>query len=389
MYKKTLLLLLSILLFSFSDAQAQGITFVKGTFDEILSLAQKDDKLVFIDAYTTWCGPCKAMTQRVFPQENVGTFFNKNFVSAKIDMEKGEGKVIGLRYNIRSYPTMLFVDSEGTLVYKVAGYQSSKKLIEQGKKAIDPSFSLAAMEERFKIGDRNPSFLLKYMTLRYNMGDNSHGPIAEAYLKTQEDWTSPNAMQTIYKYTTSTDSEMFTFMATHKKLFYQKFGSSKVGRRIQLLIEKKLADEKTTLEEVQNVYRKVYSGEKGEEMASKIAMTFYRRKGDRKKYAEATFAHFKKYPSKNAADLNEVGQTFYSAVSNKKNLKKMVKLMKHAVKMDNTSEYNLTLAELYFKLKKRRKAQKTANSALALAKAMDDDDIFEEADELLRKIEKM
>ena len=76
-----------LVLFLATSVQAGGIDFFHGTWEEALEKAKKEDKLIFVDAYTTWCGPCKRMSKQVFPQDAVGEFYNKNFVSMKIDME--------------------------------------------------------------------------------------------------------------------------------------------------------------------------------------------------------------------------------------------------------------------------------------------------------------
>ena len=380
------LLFFFVFFIQFNALDAQGIRFVTGSFDEVLSLAQKENKLVFVDAYTDWCGPCKAMSKNIFPKGSVGKFFNEHFVSTKINMEKGEGKALGLRYNVRSYPTLLFVDSEGTLVHKVAGYQNTTNLVKQGKKAVNPQMSLAAMEERFKIGVRDPDFLLKYLDLRYKMADESHGPVAEAYLKTQKDWSKPTVLNTIFKYVINADSKMFKYMVEHKDLFYRKIGSSKVGQKIQTLLAKKIDDENISLEELQAIYRKAYSGKKGEIEASKVRMTYYRRRGNRKGYAQSVFDHYKKYPSTNSEELNNIGATFYEVINKKKYLKKAIKLVKQSIRIDSNMENNLTLAQLYFKLKKKRKARKAVLTAITLAKAQDED--YDDAEELLKQIEK-
>jgi uncharacterized protein YyaL (SSP411 family) len=53
--------------------------------------AKKENKLIFVDAYASWCGPCKLMVKNIFPLKTVGDYYNSHFINAKIDMEKGEG----------------------------------------------------------------------------------------------------------------------------------------------------------------------------------------------------------------------------------------------------------------------------------------------------------
>src|SRR5680860_972774 len=105
------------------------INFREGSWDEILEMAKTENKPVFVDAYTTWCGPCKRMSSQIFPQPTVGDFFNDNFINAKIDMEKGEGPSIQNMYSVTAYPTLLFIDSNGELLHKAVGYQNADKLL--------------------------------------------------------------------------------------------------------------------------------------------------------------------------------------------------------------------------------------------------------------------
>ena len=91
----------------------QGTVFEKGTLKELLALADEQDKHLFVDVYATWCGPCQIMAKQIFPQQKVGEFFNKTFVNAKFDAEKGEGVDVAKRYSVKAYPTFLILDSDG------------------------------------------------------------------------------------------------------------------------------------------------------------------------------------------------------------------------------------------------------------------------------------
>lgn len=84
-----------------------GIRFHEGSFDEALVRAKQEKKLIFIDFYTEWCGPCKWMSMNVFNRSDVGDFFNKNFVCCKIDAEK-EGKRLAVKYKVQAYRHYFF-----------------------------------------------------------------------------------------------------------------------------------------------------------------------------------------------------------------------------------------------------------------------------------------
>lgn len=136
MKKISLLLILIISQQAFSQ---HSIKFEESSFASILAKAKAEKKLVFMDAYASWCGPCKLMEKNVFTDKNVADFYNKNFVNARIDMEKGEGRDLAIKYGVRSYPTFLFLNGEGDVVGKELGYIQSKEFLELGEKNNNPS----------------------------------------------------------------------------------------------------------------------------------------------------------------------------------------------------------------------------------------------------------
>jgi len=119
-----------------SEPNVKGINFQSISFDEAKKIAASQKKLIFMDAYTVWCGPCKALSNGPFKDDAVGEFFNKNFVNLKVDMEKGEGVQLAAKYSIRAYPTLLFINKNGDKVHVALGYMEASRLIEEGKKAL-------------------------------------------------------------------------------------------------------------------------------------------------------------------------------------------------------------------------------------------------------------
>lgn len=110
--------------------------FYQGTFDQALKEAAKKKKIIFVDAFTTWCGPCKMLNNTTFKDVKAGEFFNENFINLKLDMEKGEGPAFAMKYSVRAYPTLLFINSKGEVVHKTLGYKDAAMLTEEGKIAL-------------------------------------------------------------------------------------------------------------------------------------------------------------------------------------------------------------------------------------------------------------
>lgn len=115
--------------FKFIEKKNEGIEFYQGTLKEAKGLALTQNKLIFVDAYASWCGPCKTMSKRVFTQKEAGDYFNEHFVNLKIDMEKGEGPSLARKFNIRAYPTLIILDRQGQIINYIVGYQNIDDLL--------------------------------------------------------------------------------------------------------------------------------------------------------------------------------------------------------------------------------------------------------------------
>lgn len=110
------------------------IDFFHAPFAEVLAKAKEEKKLIFMDCYTSWCGPCRMMANQVFTRPEVGKYFNAHFVNTKVDMERGEGKDLAKKYGVNAFPTLLILDGEGNVVSKSVGALSPEKLLGWAKK---------------------------------------------------------------------------------------------------------------------------------------------------------------------------------------------------------------------------------------------------------------
>jgi thiol:disulfide interchange protein len=116
-----------------------GITFIEQDWDKALKTAQSQNKLVFLDIYATWCGPCKMLKQYTFTDAKVGEFFNKNFINVSVDGEKGVGPGLAEKYAIEGYPTLIIADASGKPVLITAGYLPSDVLLNFANEALKRS----------------------------------------------------------------------------------------------------------------------------------------------------------------------------------------------------------------------------------------------------------
>lgn len=136
---KNVISILALLCLTTLSAVAQdsttGIHFFKGSFDEALAKAAEEDKLIFMDAYTTWCGPCRWMSANTFTDKSVADFFNEHFINVKMDMEKGEGPGLARKYRVRGYPTLLFIDGDGNIAHQKLGAIPAEAFLALGKEA--------------------------------------------------------------------------------------------------------------------------------------------------------------------------------------------------------------------------------------------------------------
>jgi len=118
-------------------ATTVGINFFHGTWEEALDKAKEEDKLIFLDAYASWCGPCKRMARTTFMNKSVGDFYNKNFINFKMDMEKHpQGRRLSQKFHLRAYPSLYFVNSKEEVSHKIVGGLSVSQILQLGKEAL-------------------------------------------------------------------------------------------------------------------------------------------------------------------------------------------------------------------------------------------------------------
>ena len=154
---------------------AQGVNFRPVSYAEAMELAVKEKKMVFIDFYTEWCGPCKRMSKEVFPQQEVGEYFNRTFISLKLDAEKREGLELAKKYAVKAFPTFVVLSPDGAEVYRTSGYRPAGEFVEKIRKGMDPKWSPAGLARRYEKGERTPQLMNDYAMLLLEQGETDEG----------------------------------------------------------------------------------------------------------------------------------------------------------------------------------------------------------------------
>lgn len=195
----------------------QSIKFEESNFASILAKAKTEKKLVFMDAYASWCGPCKLMEKNVFTDKNVADFYNKNFINVRIDMEKGEGKELAMKYGVRSYPTFLFLNAEGEVVGKELGYIKSEEFLELGKKNNNPQLVNTNLKDEFLKGKLDQAGLLNFISLYASKDPVLAKQASEKYFSNKKDKSfSGEEVNALLNFTQSVDDANYKVFVANK-----------------------------------------------------------------------------------------------------------------------------------------------------------------------------
>lgn len=371
---------------------AQGINFEKDTFKNILEKAKKENKLVFLDAYTTWCGPCKMLERNVFPQKEVGDFYNAHFINAHFDMEKGEGIDLAKKYSVFSYPSLLFINGDGVVVYRTAGYVGPAEFVTLGKTAINPENKLENKLAKFEAGESNPDFLIDLIKNSYNTDFSFAKKVSERYFqnKKPEELTKDDAGMLLY-FTKSTEDANYAFLQKNKTEILKYIPENVISDfekqiKITSVIQKSMDDTNHTInsEFLTSELSKILGDKEGKQISGKIRLDYYFRTQNYDEYQKAAADYYQDPSLFDATELNDIAWNFYLYINDKAALQDAVKWCLESVKKQEDSFNTDTLARVYFKLGDMKNAKIWAEKSIAVAKSKNAE--YTSTEELLNKI---
>jgi len=374
---KRILLSVAIIVLSISSMFSQGIEFFHGTWEETLEKAKKEDKIIFVDSYTTWCGPCRRMQNNVFPKKAAGDFYNKNFINVKMNMETQEGMKFGLTYPVGAYPTLQFIAPDGKIVFSKVGGQKLDGFIELGKKVLKVYDKSPDLAKEWEKGNRNYSFVLKYIKALVIAGKPAN-KVALDYLRTSRGISKDEKTVLLFEATSECDSKLFEtltkkkFLKKAKEIYSKQEISDKIYNSCWRTYEKSLEYDVIDLEKEAIKKIKKYNKKRAKEFERRIDLVNAETKNDIEEYLKAAKKYFKVLPDSRSksAFLNDFSHKF----SGDEKIKELSEIFAEKIfRKDKTAENYTGYIKILVNNKKYAEATKHLGKAMKMAEDNKDD----------------
>jgi thiol-disulfide isomerase/thioredoxin len=237
---------LSILAPMFSLAQAQeqivesskvvvveGIAFNHDTWGNILKKAKAENKMIFMDCYTSWCGPCKVLAKTVFKDPKVAVLMNEKFINVKVDMEKGEGVDLKAKFEVKAFPTLLFFSPKGEVEHRIVGSVPSDTFIKEANLALSGK-GLNSYQQKYRMGVRDTTFLKEYIQITnasYLKEEAKAASLEYFTIVGLQQMLSSDGWEIFKENINDTYSVPFLYFWDSRPLFIEKFGLKEVNQK--------------------------------------------------------------------------------------------------------------------------------------------------------------
>ena len=396
---KNILLLACLLTFSSAFlAQNREIKFETSSFEEVKAKAKKENKLIFVDAYTTWCGPCKWMAKSVFTNDTVADYFNANFIATKIDMEKGEGIEFRKKYQVFCFPNLLFINGDGEVIHRRGGGMPPANFIAFAKEAQGTTNTYQAYAKEYETKKTDAQFLTNYLAY-LSKTCMPYDDIVASYFETQSlDQLNTRAnWNMFFNYVKSYNSKAFNYVGNNIETFYKQYTKDSVDLKLKDVLYKsgqKAVFEKRNADSSYNAFKvdiAKFPADITNNVIFHLDLDKFSAKKDWNSYGELLLSKGDLYLT--SKEFNGIAWKAYENVDNPKVLEKTILWLKKYMdenqnnpKTSLYAEYD-TYASVLYKLKLKNEALAAANEALKRGKASNQD--IEDTEKLIENIKKL
>ena len=358
------------------SAFAQGIEFFHGTFQEALDKANQENKKLFVDVYTSWCGPCKKMAKTVFTQKEIGDFYNKNFVCFKIDAEKGEGPQIREKYSVSGYPTLMFLNAKGDVVKKMTSGLDAPSLIEFGKSVLTVNDNFAELKAKYEKNQLGKEEMFQYLIhLKSRELDKEIKEVFNKYFKlAAEEEITESLLKMIPEYIGKSDSEAFQYLLKNRDRFNKTIGEEKVTKCISDFYTNEFRFTRFKSEDEYRSAKKVLSTRVkiDKELSLDLDNQFYYMSQNEKRFIETAEQRVKIFKKKkdDMGIANVLGSLKW--VKKRESFLKMEKWGLLAINLNDSFLNNAQMGLIYLALKDETKANEYFDKAEKIGKETKD-----------------
>lgn len=388
------LLLLPLLSVAQNVEQAKGMKFEHGlSWTDIQAKAKAENKFIFMDCFTTWCGPCKYMTQNIFPLGEVGGFYNEKYINVKVQLDTTatdnaevkkwyqDGHDIAAKYNVRAYPTYLFFDPNGSVVHRSVGSSDAKTFVDKGNDALNPEKQYYTQLRKYENGQKDPDLLKGLALIALNAYDlQNASKISNEYLASQTNLFTKDNLEFIDKFTMKSSDKGFALFLHNTEKVNALMGKGKAEKKITGIITsediypvilKRNATAAPDFGALSASLTKKYP-KYAAELTASAKVIYYQYKGEWNHFQSEVISYMKKYGAKaEPAELNNFAWTVFENCKDMSCVTEALEWSKRSFKDKEDPMFMDTYANILHKLGKTKEAIEWESKALALAQEGD------------------
>ncbi len=387
--KKLLFILFTLPFLVF--AQEKGIHFEHNTtWAKVKEKAKKENKFIFVDAFTTWCGPCKYMAENIFPQEKVGTFFNEKFVNLKIQMDetpgdnedvkswRTEAKRFATDYSIAAYPTFLIFNPNGELVHRIVGGGEADQFIAMAKESFDPATQYETIVKKYKANPKDVKTAIamaKAANKAYDRKTAAEAMTSVIENSSKDELLTKEFLPMVSTAATSVNSKAFELIRNNKAKVDELMGSGRadaiLGTAVinSVLTPKLRASETDNFDQAAEEVIKAYPDMKLKELITSIKPNYYKSKKEWTKYRDAVNQLIASGTTVTEAQLNSFAWTIFENCTDPVCLEAALAWSKKSLEKKENPQYMDTYANILYKSGKTKEAIAMQEKAISLAAA--------------------
>lgn len=376
-----------------SANSVSGIAYQYTTWDKVLEQAKEDQLPIFVKTFASYCMPCKMMDKNVYPDPEVSSVFNQNFINFKVDMQSKIGNIFNLAYDVNAVPDLLFFNPEGDIILRATGGKSKSEILQLASQAlvlmtepvINDEILFVSTEEivPHKIDIKNT---ITQQPIINKTITRATTDFSTAQLPPVQQINSET--QVLLSASSDPYSDAIFGMLKNKSKLRKELGKVEVDRHfresINGIVFQGIADNSTVLLEKALTVLKKSDLEEKTSMKLNLSLNFFSETGDWMSFSKTVKKQMINKKSNISNILSATKQI--AAESNDLNAIKMAaKWMKKLAKKSPGFEVNMTYSKVLIQLKQYDKALMMAKLANDIAQA--EERSSEESQILMREIE--